>query len=108
MNNDIMSRCCALTKTKPQSGNKVSHSQRKTRRKSNPNLQCKSIYSPLLKLKVRVRVTAKALKIVDKLGGIDMALISSKNHNLSKELLKLKERLISLSINTTEVLNNQI
>jgi large subunit ribosomal protein L28 len=41
-----MSKICALTKKTPLKGNKVSHSNRKTIRRQNPNLQKKRLKNP--------------------------------------------------------------
>lgn len=63
-----MSKICDLTGTKPLYGNNVSHSNRKTRRRFNPNLQKKSFYIPETNEWVSLKVTAKALRTIDKLG----------------------------------------
>ncbi|MBK6546607.1 MAG: 50S ribosomal protein L28 [Saprospiraceae bacterium] len=63
-----MSKVCDLTGTKPMYGNNVSHSNRKTRRRFNPNLQKKSFFIPETKEWVDLKVTAKALRTIDKLG----------------------------------------
>lgn len=57
-----------VTAAKPQFGNNVSFSQRKTRRQFKPNMQSKRIYSPELKRIVRIRVSAKELRTIDKIG----------------------------------------
>lgn len=57
-----------VTAAKPQFGNNVSFSQRKTRRQFKPNMQSKRIYSPELKRTVRIRVSVKELRTIDKIG----------------------------------------
>jgi len=49
-------------------GNRVSHSNRKTRRRFNPNLQKKSFFVPETQEWIELKVTAKALRTIDKLG----------------------------------------
>ena len=49
-------------------GNNVSHSQKKTRRQWKPNLQKKRIYVPELDRWVRVRVSTRALRTINKMG----------------------------------------
>ena len=50
------------------SGNNVSHAHNKTRRVQRPNLQSKRIYVPEEDRTVRVRLSARALRSVDKVG----------------------------------------
>ncbi len=63
-----MSKICDLTGTRPLYGNNVSHSNRKSRRRFNPNLQKKSFYIPETNEWVNLKITAKALRTIDKLG----------------------------------------
>jgi len=63
-----MSRICQLTGKKSMVGNWVSHSNIKTKRRFNPNLQKKRFYIPELKKHIDLKVTAKALRTIDKKG----------------------------------------
>ncbi|ROL61208.1 50S ribosomal protein L28 [Bacteroidetes/Chlorobi group bacterium ChocPot_Mid] len=63
-----MSRICELTGTKPLVGNNVSHAHNKTRRRYLPNLQKKRIWIPEEKRWITLKITAKALKTLDKKG----------------------------------------
>ena len=63
-----MSRVCELTGKKPMSGNNVSHSNARTKRKFYPNLQRKRVFVPEMNDFVEVRVCAKALRTVSKHG----------------------------------------
>ena len=63
-----MSRTCAVTGKRPMAGNNVSHAHNKTRRVQRPNLQSKRIYVPEEDCTVRVRLSARALRSVDKVG----------------------------------------
>ena len=63
-----MSRTCAVTGKRPMAGNNVSHAHNKTRRVQRPNLQSKRIYVPEVDRTVRVRLSARALRSVDKVG----------------------------------------
>jgi large subunit ribosomal protein L28 len=60
-------------------GNKVSHSERKTRRKFKPNVFLKRLYSEVLNKMLRFHVTASALRSIDKAGGLDRYLLKSKH-----------------------------
>ncbi len=66
-----MSRVCQLTNKGPQVGNRVSHSNTKTKHRFLPNLQKKRCWSTEMNRFVSVRLSASALRTVDKLG-IDM------------------------------------
>ncbi len=63
-----MSRRCKLTGKGPLSGNNVSFSQKKTRRRFLPNLQTKKVYIPELDRTVRIKMSARAIRTVDKIG----------------------------------------
>jgi large subunit ribosomal protein L28 len=57
-----------LTGTQKLRGNKVSHSNIKTGRWQNPNLQERRIFVPELKRFVRLRLTTREIRTLDKLG----------------------------------------
>ncbi len=63
-----MARQCSLTKVKGLVGNNVSHSQRKTKRVQQPNLIKKRIFIPEENRTVTLRLTARALRILNKKG----------------------------------------
>ena len=88
-----MTRRCDLTGTLPLSGQLRSHAENKTKRKFRPNLCNVTLMSDTLGKKVRLRVTARALKTVEHRGGLDAFLLKAKNDELSAECLKLKREL---------------
>ena len=63
-----MSQKCKLTGKGPMAGNNVSHAHNKTRRRQLPNLQWKRLYVPELDRTVRVRLSTRALRTIDKKG----------------------------------------
>lgn len=63
-----MSKVCQLTGKKPLSGNNVSHANNKTRRVQEPNLQKKKLWNERKKRWETVKVSAKALRTIDKKG----------------------------------------
>ena len=63
-----MARVCDITGKKPMSGNNVSHAHNKTRRKFYPNLQKKRFYIPEEDRWVTLKVSSKALRIINKRG----------------------------------------
>lgn len=63
-----MSKVCQVTGKRPVTGNNVSHSQRKTRRRFLPNLQHHRFWVESEKRFVRLRVSSKGMRIIDKKG----------------------------------------
>jgi len=63
-----MSKICELTGKKVISGNNVSHSKRKTRRKFYPNLHVKKFFIPEEDRWVTLKVSSSALRNIDKKG----------------------------------------
>lgn len=59
---------CKLTGKKPMSGNNVAFSQKKTKRVFNPNVQSKKVYVPELGRSVRIKMSTRAMRTVDKIG----------------------------------------
>ncbi|HSI39092.1 MAG TPA: 50S ribosomal protein L28 [Xanthobacteraceae bacterium] len=85
-----MSRRCELTGKAVLTGNLVSHSNRKTRRRFLPNLVNVTLTSDILKRSVRLRISANALKSVDHRGGLDAFLLKADALELSPKALDLK------------------
>jgi large subunit ribosomal protein L28 len=85
-----MTRRCELTGTLPLSGQLRSHAENKTKRKFRPNLCQVTLMSDVLGRKVRLRVTARALKSVEHRGGLDAFLLKADNEDLSPTCLRLK------------------
>ena len=88
-----MSRRCDLTGKMAQTGHKVSHSNRKTKRRFLPNLLNVTMTSDSLGRSVRLRVSANALKSVDHRGGLDTFLIKAKDDDLSPKARELKRQI---------------
>ena len=63
-----MSRICQITGKKLMSGNNVSHSKRRTKRKFYPNLFDKKFYLPEEDRWITLRVSAKAMRTINKNG----------------------------------------
>jgi large subunit ribosomal protein L28 len=88
-----MSRRCELTGIAVQSGNKVSHSNRKTRTRFLPNLVQVTLTSDVLERSVRLRVAAAALRSVEHRGGLDDFLTKAHESQLSDDAVKLKREI---------------
>jgi large subunit ribosomal protein L28 len=63
-----MSNVCQVTGRVPSFGNAVSHSQRKTRRRWNPNIQRKRYWVPTERRWVTLTVSTRGMKVIDKRG----------------------------------------
>ena len=63
-----MSKICDITGKKPQVGNNVSHSNIKTKRRFNPNLQKKRFYIPEEDKWITLKVSTSALRTINKKG----------------------------------------
>ena len=87
-----MSRTCALTGKSVMTGNNRSHAENKTKRVFRPNLVRSSLFSEALGERVRLRISANALRTVEKRGGIDAFLMAERNSKLTEDALRLKRR----------------
>ena len=63
-----MSRVCQVTGKGPVTGNNISHANNKTRRRFLPNLQHHRFWVESEKRFVRLRVSAKGMRVIDKRG----------------------------------------
>ena len=63
-----MSLVCQVTGKRPLSGNRVSHAHNKTRRVFKPNIQTKRVWLPSENRFVKLKVSAKGIKLITKLG----------------------------------------
>ena len=63
-----MSKICKITGKRHREANNVYKANNKTKRRQLPNLQYKRIFVPELGKNVRLRLSTKALKTIDKYG----------------------------------------
>ena len=63
-----MSRICEITGKKVMAGNNVSHAKNRTKRKFYPNLQTKKFFVPETGETIILKVSANALRTIDKKG----------------------------------------
>lgn len=89
-----MSRRCELTGKAVQTGNLVSHSNRKTRTRFLPNLCNVTLISDALGRSVRLRVSAAALRSVEHRGGLDAFLLKAREEELSQNVKVLRREII--------------
>jgi len=69
-----MSKICQVTGKRPVSGNNVSHANNKTKRRFNPNLHQHRFWVESENRWIRLRISAKGMRIIDK-QGIDAVLV---------------------------------
>ncbi len=88
-----MSRKCDLLSVGVMSGNKISHSNRKTRRRFLPNLKTVSFKSEILGVDLTLKVAASTVRTINKFGGIDGFLVNYRHNKLSDAAKKLRTKL---------------
>jgi large subunit ribosomal protein L28 len=88
-----MARRCELTGKGVLTGNNVSHANNRTRRRFLPNLQQASMLSETLGKTISLRVSASAIRTVEKTGGIDAFLLKAKDADLGSNALAAKKEI---------------
>ena len=84
-----MSRECELSGKSPMVGNRVSHSNIKSKRRFLPNLVNVTLHSEILSRSYKMRIAASTLRTVDKHGGLDGYLAKTKKSTLHEKALKI-------------------
>jgi large subunit ribosomal protein L28 len=85
-----MSRKCELLSVGAMSGNKVSHSNRKTRRRFLPNLKSIAFFSDVLGANLNLKVATSTLRTINKYGNIDNFLTNCRFNKLSEKAQSLR------------------
>ena len=65
-----MSKVCDLTGKRRLVGNKISHSNVKTKMKQQPNLKKKVIFDSVTGQRIKLRLSTKAIRTLDKIGSL--------------------------------------
>ena len=63
-----MSKVCKIMGKRPRVANNVSKSKNRTKRRQLPNLQYKTIYIPEMDKNIKLKLSTKAIKTIDKYG----------------------------------------
>ena len=95
-----MSRRCDLLAVGVMTGNKVSHSNRKTRRRFLPNLKEISFKSEVLGADLNLKIAASTLRTVNKHGNIDNFLVNYRYSKLTEMAQKLRRQIKKKLIKT--------
>ena len=77
-----MSRVCQVTGKKPVSGNNVSHANNRTRRRFLPNLHTHKFWVDSENRWVKLRLSAKGMRIIDK-NGIDAVIADMRKRGIT-------------------------
>ena len=93
-----MSRTCELTGKRSMSGNNVSHAKNRTKRKFLPNLNNVTLTSEALGKNFQLKVSASALRTINKVGGLDTFLKKSAGGDLSSNAMKIKKDIEKIEI----------
>ena len=91
-----MSRVCEISGKSVMSGNNVSHAKNKTRRKFIPNLQNVKLFSKTLNKFINMKISVRALRTVEKNGGLDEYLTKTSNRVLAPEAIVIKKSILKL------------
>ncbi len=89
-----MSNVCELTGKTVHFGHQVSHSERKTNKKFKPNLFTLFLTSDILNTRVRFKISANALRTLNKKGNLDLLLLEAKDSDLSISAQRIKRKLL--------------
>lgn len=92
-----MSRKCELTGISPQTGNNVSHSQRKSRRTFNPNLRVAHYSSELTGQTYKLKIVAKTMRTIEKLGGFDAYMLKKASSDMSLKAKSIRKLIVKKS-----------
>ena len=88
-----MSRRCEISGKGVLTGNNVSHAQNKTRRRFLPNLQMTTFLSDALGEKVKLKLSTRTIRSIEKNGGLDSYLLTCPDDKLTEKAIKLKSKI---------------
>jgi len=87
-----MTKRCDLIDVGVMSGNNVSHSKRRTRRKFEPNLQKMSFKSEALGVNVTLKIASSTLRTINKYGTLDVFLMNYRFSRMSDKAKLLRKK----------------
>ena len=88
-----MARRCGITGKGVLTGNNVSHTNNKSRRRFLPNLQDTSFFSDVLASSIQLRLTTNGIRTIEHNGGLDAFLAKAKAGELSTTALAVKREI---------------
>jgi len=96
-----MAQVCELTGKRPAYGNKVSHSNIKTRTRWMPNLRSKKYTIPELQQTISILLSSRAIRTIDKHGGITQAIMAANSKMLSERLGQVRNKIYKARVKRT-------
>lgn len=87
-----MSRC-EVTGKGPVVKNLVSHSNIKTKKVAQPNIQKKRLFSKVLNQMVRLQISASAIRDMEHMGGFDVFILNQNTTKLSPRAREVQSRI---------------
>ncbi|MGN7618522.1 MAG: 50S ribosomal protein L28 [Ehrlichia sp.] len=97
-----MSRVCGITGQAKSFGNKVSHSNRKTKRAYLLNLHNVTLLSDALDRKFKFKVSSRTLRTIDYKGGFDLFLLNTSSRKLTVKAQKIRKMVKSALMKQVE------
>lgn len=85
---------CELTGKRPIVKNLVSHSNIKTKKVAQPNVQYKKLFSKKLAKFFKLKVAVSTIRTLDHAGGFDSFLMLQSDSTLSRRAFKIKQLLV--------------
>ncbi len=89
-----MSNVCEITGVRRYKVNRVSHANNKSRHFQQPNIQERRFLIPELGQRIKIKVSSRGLRTIDKHGGLSRYVVKAKVEKLSPSLRRLKKVLI--------------
>lgn len=103
-----MSKICELTNIEAQTGNKVSNSNIKTKRRFLPNLKYTSLKSDALNINLNLRLATKTIRTINKYGNLDSFLINFGYNKLSTKGRQLRKKVKGKLVDNDQLSNIKI
>lgn len=93
-----MANICEITGKRKLKGNRVSHANNKSIHFQQPNIQEKRIFVPELNQRIKINVSTKGLRTLDKHGGLSRFVIKQNPKELSTNLRRLRKLLVTKGV----------
>ncbi len=90
---------CEISGKRAMTGNNVSHANNRTKRRFLPNLQNVKFFSKILNKYITLNITVRAMRSVEKNGGLDSYLVKTSNRNLATPAIKIKKKILKINKN---------
>ena len=91
-------KCQISINKKASTGNNVSHSNCKTKRRFLPNIHCYSLMSEVLNRVIKFKASANSIRIIDFYDGLDGFLFHTLDYKLASKAIKIKKKLKKILI----------